>query len=65
MVDRAAKGVRIRTSKNGQGRVLPLRGDLWERIERRWAARKVEKKDGTTKMADAVFHRSGVPVADF
>ena len=65
MVDRAAKEVRIRTSKNGQGRVLPLRGDLWDVIERRWTARKIEKEDGTTKMADAVFHRRGVPVADF
>jgi integrase len=65
MVDRTAKEVRIRTSKNGQGRVLPLRGDLGDLIGRRWTARKVEKKDGTTKMADAVFHRCGVPIADF
>ena len=57
MVDRAAKEVRIRTSKNGQGRVLPLRGDLWNLIERRWTARKIEKKDGTTKMAEAVSSR--------
>jgi integrase len=65
MVDRSAKEVRIRTSKNGQGRVLPLRDDLWNLIERRWTARKIERKDGTTKMAEAVFHRGGVPVADF
>jgi integrase len=65
MVDRAAKEVRIRTSKNGQDRVLPLRTDLADLIERRWSARTFKKKDGTTKMADAVFHRDGVAVADF
>lgn len=34
-VDRQAREVRLRTSKNGQGRVLPLDGELLDPIERR------------------------------
>jgi integrase len=33
-VDRSAREVRLRTSKNGLGRVLPLEGELWTLIER-------------------------------
>lgn len=64
-VDRAAHEVRLRTSKNGEGRVLPLEGELWDLIERRWAGRTFEQGDGTTKMSEFLFHRSGVPVVDF
>jgi integrase len=64
-VDRQAREVRLRTSKNGQGRVLPLDGELWNLMERRWNARTVQKKDGTTKMSEFVFHRSGEPVVSF
>ena len=39
-VDRQGQQVRLRTSKNGRGRVLPLTGDLMDLIERRWSARK-------------------------
>ena len=48
-VDRTAREVRLRTSKNGLGRVLPLEGELWTIIERRWAARTVEQEDGTNE----------------
>ncbi len=64
-VDRQAREVRLRTSKNGQGRVLPLDGAILELIERRWTARTIEKKDGTTKLSEFVFHRNGEPVVDF
>ena len=64
-VDRLAREVRLRTSKNGQGRILPLHDELWNLIERRWTARTVQKKDGTTKISEFVFHRSGEPVVDF
>jgi integrase len=64
-VDRAAREVRLRTSKNGQGRVLPVEGDLWDLIERRWNARTIEQRDGTTKLSEFVFHRNGQPVVDF
>ena len=64
-VDRTAREVRLRTSKNGQGRVLPLEGELWNLIERRWAARTIELKSGATKLSEFVFHRAGEPVVDF
>jgi integrase len=64
-VDRQAREVRLQTSKNGQGRVLPLDGELWNLIERRWTARTVQKKDGTTKLSEFVFHRSGRQVVEF
>jgi integrase len=64
-VDRAAREVRLYTSKNGQGRVLPLHGDLWDLFERRWTARTIQMKDGTTKLSQFVFHRAGEPVVDF
>jgi integrase len=64
-VDRAAHEVRLRTSKNGQGRVLPVEGGLWDLIERRWSARTIEQKDGTTKLSEFVFHRNGEAVVDF
>lgn len=64
-MDRAAREVRLRTSKDGQGRVLPLEGELWNLIERRWTARTVKQKDGTTKISEFVFHRGGEPIVDF
>ena len=45
-VDRAAHEVRLRTSKNGEGRVLPLDGELWDLMERRWAGRTIGREDG-------------------
>ena len=64
-VDWTAREVRLRTSKNGLGRVLPLEGDLWTLIERRWTVRTVEQEDGTTKICELVFHRAGEPIVDF
>jgi integrase len=64
-VDRTAREVRLRTSKNGEGRLLPLDDELWGLIERRWAARKVKREDGTEETSAHVFHRAGRPVVDF
>lgn len=57
----------ILTILYGQGRVLPLDGDLnlWDLIERRWNARTIQQKDGTTKLSEFVFHRNGEQVVDF
>ena len=63
-VDRAGREVRLRTSKNGKGRVLPLEGELWEIIERRWAARTFEVEGEPTRLAEFVFHRAGDRVVD-
>jgi integrase len=64
-VDRSAREVRLRTSKNGRGRVVPLDGSLWELIERRWAAREFRTAGGGSGLSAFVFHRSGEPIRDF
>ncbi len=64
LVDRSAKEIRLHTSKNGAGRCLPLEGELWSLIERRWSARKIESKDGEVSISPLVFHRQGKTVGD-
>ena len=64
-VDRAAGEVRIVTSKNGHGRMLPLTGALKELIERRWQAREYLTREKVTAISPHVFHEAGVPVGDF
>jgi integrase len=64
-VDRAAREVRLPTSKNGRPRVIPLEGVLSTIIERRWIARQYELATGETAIAPLVFHRQGRPVGDF
>lgn len=62
-VDRSAKEVRIHDSKNGEGRILPLEGELWEVFERRWEARRYETKRGPG-LAEHVFHVAGRAVGE-
>ena len=38
LVDHRAREIRLRTSKNRRGRVLPLEGELEELVKRRWSA---------------------------
>ncbi len=65
-VDRQAREVRLRTSKSGSPRTLPLTGLLWDLIERRWKARQFEKEDKTTGLSEYVFHAGdGRAVVDF
>lgn len=64
-VDRVGREVSLTTSKNGQGRLLPLVGELWELMESRWAARAFPSADGVTSLSDYVFHVRGRPVVDF
>lgn len=59
-IDRSQRMVRLPDSKNGHGRVLPLVGELWELVERRWKARPVG-----ARLAEWVFHRHAKPIADF
>ena len=62
-VERARKPagvIRLTDSKNDEGRVLPLVGELGELIERRWAARVVGNY-----VCPWVFHRKGKPVRTF
>jgi integrase len=64
-VDRASGEVRLRTSKNDLGRVIPLEGDLAALIERRWQAREWKDKYGVTHVSPLVFHKKGEPLGDF
>ena len=64
-VDRTAREVWLWTSKNGRRRSLPLTGELWSLIERRWAAREYQAIDGTSALSPFVFHRDGQPLVDF
>ncbi len=64
-VDRAAKEVRLGTSKNGRPRSLPLEGALWELIERRWKAREYRSGQGVAAVSPLVFHQGGKPLRDF
>ena len=65
LVDRSAKEIRLKTSKNGTGRCLPLEGELWDLIEHRWSARKVKSKIGEVSISPLVFHREGGVVGDY
>lgn len=56
--------LRAEHSKNGEGRVIVLEGELSTLIERRRAARMVEKSSGTV-LASHIFHRKGHPVRSF
>lgn len=66
-VDRARGLITLRRerSKNEEPRLLPLTPELAAIIERRWQARRVARADGTTILADLVFHRAGAPVRSF
>ena len=63
-VDRTRGAVRLSDSKNGEGRLLPLRrqdgtlNDLGELIERRW-----RKRVHNDRLIPWVFHRAGRPVS--
>lgn len=66
-VDREGRTIRLRPehAKTGQGRTLALEGELWNLIERRWAARRITMPSGETKLMDLVFHRHGRPFRSF
>ena len=51
-------------SKNRKPRPIPLVGELGEIIERRKAARQIER-NGTVELSPLIFHRGGEPVREF
>ncbi len=61
-VDRAAREIRLDTTKNGRPRLLPLDDDLTALFERRWTARQYTKADGTTGISEFVFHETSQPL---
>ncbi|OFW10097.1 MAG: hypothetical protein A3G20_06285 [Acidobacteria bacterium RIFCSPLOWO2_12_FULL_59_11] len=67
-VNRDAQTIILRSehSKNKEPRLLPLTGELGEIVARRWAARVIQNVDGTTGLAEYVFHcGDGRPVGEF
>lgn len=64
-VDQAGREIRLRTSKNGHGRLLPLTGELLQLVEQRRLARQFTTSDGQTGLSDFVFHKRGESVIDF
>lgn len=65
-VDLHAREVRLRTSKSGHPRTLPLTGELWNLIQRRLEARAFTTTDGALAVSDHVFHAGdGRAVVDF
>lgn len=65
-VDRSAREIRLATSKNGDGRVLPYtEGSALDRlVEARWKAREYETPEKQTGISAYLFHRQGRPLAD-
>ncbi len=55
--------LRPENSKNGEGRVIVLEGELADLMERRKAARSVKTETGTA-LAALIFHRDGSPIGD-
>ena len=61
-VDYRGRAIRLRpeASKTGRGRLLGLEGQVWELIERRWAARHMGDR-----LIPWMFHRNGVGISNF
>ena len=65
--------LRAQFSKNSEARTVPLMGELWEIIQRRWKARRYEGESGETILSPLVFFRekgrgvpkAGAPVKEF
>ena len=65
-VDMLGKVIRLRCrhSKNDEGRVLVLEGELWNIITRQWSMREYAKPDKTVGISLLVFHRKGRRIGD-
>jgi len=63
-VDGDTIALRAENAKTGEGRTLPLVGELAELIARRREARQVKVKD-TVMLANLIFHRKGFPITEF
>jgi integrase len=58
-VDRENRSIRLswRSAKTPQARTMALTGELAAIVDRRWQARKVPLRSGTSKLSEFVFHR--------
>jgi Integrase len=64
-VDRAGREIRITTSKNGEGRVLPMDESIAALLEKRWAAREFQDFRGEPGLSTLVFHSQGRRIGNF
>jgi integrase len=65
-VNRESKTIFLGRSKNGEPRILPLVGELDKIIDRRWQARTIATREGSTRLSGYVFHcGDGRPIGDF
>jgi integrase len=64
-VDRAGREIRITTSKNGEGRVLPMDDLIAALLEKRWAAREFQDFRGEPGLSTLVFHSQGRRIGNF
>ncbi len=68
-VDLSGRTVRLDagTTKNDEGRLIALDGELLDTIQRQWERRKVAEIPGQspTLLCPYVFHRDGKPIKDF
>ncbi len=58
-VDRIGRSVTLPESKNDDPQTIPLDGELWEVVERRWRAREYRTWEGAIALAEHVFHVNG------
>ena len=56
MEDRQLR-LRAEFSKNSEARTVPLMGELWELVQRRWKVRPYEGENGETVLSPLVFFR--------
>ena len=61
-VDLGRREIRLPDTKNGEGRVVPIAGELVAIMARLKAARRVTRADGSVGLAETVFHATVKPI---
>jgi integrase len=61
-IDFDASEIRLPDSKNDEGRVVPIAGELVDIVERLRRARTVTRTGGSVVLAETVFHAAGEPI---
>jgi integrase len=59
---REEREIRLPDTKNDEGRVVPIAGELVSIMERLRESRRVTCADGSVALAETVFHDSGRPI---
>ncbi len=61
-VDWEEREIRLPDTKNDEGRVVPIAGELLPIMERLRERRRVTRPDGSIALAETVFHDEGRPI---